>query len=120
MAADPEALGANKLVVTYAYCPGARHVPYEELCDQGAELARAHSATWSDAPTVVRKTFSAVDLPATFDIPIATQDGAYPVYPRMLFLRREVIAPGQAPMRLPENALAPKTGGNLQLKTLPN
>jgi hypothetical protein len=119
-AADPKALGANKLVVTYAYCLGMRHVPYEELCDQGAELARAHNANWSNTPTVVQRIFSAGDLPATFDIPVPTPEGKYPVYPRMLFLRREVIAPGQAPMPIPENALAPEAGKDEQLKTLPN
>jgi hypothetical protein len=119
-AADPRALGANKLVVTYAYCLGMRQVPYEDLCDQGAELARGHKANWSDTPAVVQKAFSASDIPATFDIPIPTQKGKYPVYPRMLFLRREVIAPGQAPMPIPENALPAKVGEEEQLETLPN
>jgi len=71
-------------------------------------------------PTVVQKVFSANDIPATFDIPIPTQKGKYHVYPRMLFLRREVIAPGQAPMPIPENALLAKVGEGKQLKTLPN
>ena len=119
-AADPRALGANKLVVTYAYCLGMRQVPYEDLCDQGAELAREHKANWSDTPTVVQKAFSASDIPATFDIHVPTQKGKYPVYPRMLFLRREVIAPGQAPMPIPENALTAKVGDGERLETLPN
>ncbi len=119
-AADPRALGANKLVVTYAYCLGVRQVPHEDLCDQGAELARGHKANWSDIPTVVQKVFSASDIPATFDIAIPTQKGKYPVYPRMLFLRREVIAPGQAPMPIPESALPAKAGEGVQLNTLPN
>lgn len=118
--ANPKALGNNRLVVTYAYCAGMRHVPYEDLCDQGAELARAHNATWSDAPTVVQKVFAAADLPATFDIPVPTPKGGQPLYPRMLFLRREVIARGQSPMPVPEKALAPEAGKAVRLETLPN
>ena len=105
--------------MTYAYCLGSRRVPYEDLCDQGAELARAHRASWSDTPTAVQKVFAASDLPATFDIPVPTPKGKHPVYPRMLFLRREVLAPGQAPMPLPKGALAAKVGKDEQLTTLP-
>ena len=118
--AEPKALGANRLVVTYAYCLGSRSVPYENLCDQGAELARAHKAVWSETPTVVRKVFSASDLPATFDIPVPTPKGSTPVYPRMLFLRREVVAPGQTPTPIPDGALPAKIGKDQQLKALPN
>ena len=118
--ADPKALGDNKLVVTYAYCLGSRRGGYEGLCDQGAELGRAHRATWSDTPTLVQKVFSAKDLPATFEISVPTPKDASPVYPRMLFLRREVIAPGRAPALLPKGALAAKIGKDEQLKTLPN
>ena len=118
--ADPKALGDNRLVVTYAYCLGERRVPYENLCDRGAELARAHSASWSETPTVVQKTFSAAELPATLDIPVPTAKDKYPVYPRMLFLRREVVAPGQSPLPVPDGALPAKVGKNQELKTLPN
>lgn len=118
--ADPKALGHNKLVVTYGYCPGSRSGGYEGLCDQGAELARAHRAAWSETPTVVQKVFSASDLPATFDIPVPTPKDKSPVYPRMLFLRREVIGPGRSPALLPKGALAAKVGPGEQLKTLPN
>jgi hypothetical protein len=86
----------------------------------GAELARCHKATWSATPTVVRRVFSAEDLPATFDIPIPTPKGQYPVYPRMLFLRREVIGPGQKPMPLPQGAVEAKAGPGDELKTLAN
>jgi hypothetical protein len=118
-AADPKSLGDNKLVVTYAYTLGTRSGTYEGLCDQGAELARAHSASWSETPTVVQKVFSAGDLPATFDIPVPTPKDKSPVYPRMLFLRREIIAGGQKPLPLPKGALAAKVGASQQLKTLP-
>ena len=118
--ADPKALGNNRLVVTYAYALGSRSVSYEELCDMGAEVARCHKASWSDKPTVVQKAFTAADLPATIDIPVPTPKGKYPVYPRMLFLRREVIAPGSKPMPLPPDALPAKVGPNQELKTLPN
>ncbi|MDP6634099.1 MAG: hypothetical protein QGG42_04335 [Phycisphaerae bacterium] len=118
--ADPKTLGENKLVVTYAYALGARSAPYEKLCDQGAELARAHHASWSDTPTVVRKVFGAGDLPATFEIPIPTPKDKHPVYPRMLFLRREVIAAGQEPQPIPKGALEAKVRPGQILKSLPN
>ena len=118
--ADPKSLGANKLVVTYAYALGSRRATYEKLCDQGAELARAHQASWSDTPTMVQKVLAASDLPATISIPIPTPKGRFPVYPRMLFLRREIIAPGQKPPPLPKGALVAKVASGQQLKTLPN
>jgi hypothetical protein len=118
--ADPAALGDNKLVVTYAYRPGERDKSYEQLCLEGKEIARGHAATWSTTPVVVQKVFSARDLPATFDIDVATPKGKHPVYPRMLFVRREVVAPGQKPLPLPENAQSPPSGPMYELKTLPN
>ncbi len=119
-AVDPSALGAGRLVVTYAYCPGMRHASYEDLCGQGAELARAHNASWTDTPAVVQKIFKAGDLPATFEIPVPTPEEKHPVYPRMLFLRREVVAPGQAPLPLLENAVTVEAAKGGQLKTLPD
>ena len=117
--ADPKELGDNRLVVTYAFVAGSRTKSYEQLLDDGAEIGRAHNATWSGKPTVVQKVFTAKDLPATFDVDVPTPQGKYPVYPRMLFLRREVLAPGSAPLPLPEGAQKPDalTG---ELRTLPN
>ena len=93
---------------------------YEDLADQGAELGRAHNASWAKTPTVVQKTFAAKDLPTTFDIDLPTPEGKYPVYPRMLFVRREVVPPGQKPLPLPEGSEAPKPAKADELKTLPN
>jgi hypothetical protein len=118
--ADPRSLGANRLVVTYAYQTGFRSKSYEQLADLGAELARAHHATWSSKPTVVQKVFTARDLPAAFEIDVPTPKGKYPVYPRMLFLRREVLATGARPLPLPEGAEAPGTYTADELPTLPN
>jgi hypothetical protein len=118
--ADPHDLGDNRLVVTYAYRTGFRNKSYEELADEGAKVARAHGAMWSAAPTVVQKVFTAKDLPATFDIDVPTPRGKYPVYPRMLFLRREVLAPGSRPLALPEGAAPARAAGPDELKTLPN
>jgi hypothetical protein len=118
--ADAKDLGDNQVVVTYAYQPGFRVKSYEDLADQGAELGRAHNAGWAKTPTVVRKAFTAKDLPATFDIDLPTPAGKYPVYPRMLFVRREVVAPGQKALPLPEGAEAPKPVKAEELKTLPN
>jgi hypothetical protein len=118
--ADPKALGDNKLVVTYAYAPGFRTKSFEQLCLEGKEVAKQHNATWADAPTVVEKTFLAKDLPATFDIDVPTPKDKYPVYPKMLFVRRQVVAADGKPLPLPANAQAPTVGPNDELKTLPN
>ena len=118
--ADATALGDNKLVVTYAYRAGSRRKSYEQLCLEGKEIARGHDASWEPAPTVVQKVFTAADLPAKFDIDIATPKGLYPVYPRMLFVRREVVGPNQKPLPLPKNSSPPRTSPGDELKTLPN
>ena len=93
--ADPKSLGDNRLVVTYAYRLGSRSKSFEQMYDEDKEIAKAHDATWDDAVTCVQKTFPAGDLPAKFEIDCPTPKGRYPVYPRMLFVRREVLAPGQ-------------------------
>ncbi len=127
--ADPAELRDNQLVVTYAYHTGFRNKTYEELADVGAELARAHYATWAGKPTVVQKVFTAKELPAHaddvghvahFEIDIPTPAGKQPVYPRMLFLRREVLATGSKPLPLPEGAEALRLNPGEELKTLPN
>ncbi|HWG47352.1 MAG TPA: hypothetical protein VN688_31605 [Gemmataceae bacterium] len=118
--ADARELGDNRLSVTYAYETGFRSKSYEGLVDAGAEVARAHYANWSAKPTVVQKVFTAKDLPATFEIDIPTPKGKYAVYPRMLFLRREVLAPGSKPLPLPEDAETPKASATDELQTLPN
>jgi hypothetical protein len=118
--ADPKALGDNKLVVTYAYAPGYRSKSFEQLCNEGKEVAKQHNAVWADTPTVVQKALAAKDLPAKFDIDVPTPKDKYPVYPRMVFVRREVIAAGAKPLPLPDKAQEPRMGPNDELKTLPN
>jgi hypothetical protein len=118
--ADAKELGANKLVVTYAYHTGFRSKSFEEMSAANAELGRAHYASWAKATTVVRKEFTAADLPATFEIDVPTPKGKYPIYPRMVFLRREVIAPGGTAPPLPANAVEASVGPKDELATLPN
>lgn len=118
--ADPAALGDNRLVVTYAYRPGARSKSYEQLYLEGKEIARAHDAKWDTTPTVVQKIFTARDLPAKFTLDVPTPKGQHPVYPRMVFVRREVLAPGQSPLPLPAAAHAPRINPGDELKVLPN
>ena len=118
--ADPKALGDSRLVVTCAYAPGWRNKSFEQLCNEGKEVAKQHNATWADTPTVVEKVLAAGDLPARFDIDVPTPRDKYPVYPRMVFVRREVIAAGSKPLPLPEKAQEPEMGPNDELKTLPN
>ncbi len=118
--ADPASLGENKLVVTYAYRTGSRRKSYEQLCLEGKEIGRGHDATWEATPTVVKKTFRAADLPAKFDIDIPTPHGLHPVYPRMLFVRREVVSPQQKPLPLPANSLPPQVTPGDALLSLPN
>lgn len=119
-AADAAALGDNKLVVTCAYAPGYRTKSFEQLCNEGKEVARQHNAVWADPPTVVQKTFTAKDLPARFDIDVPTPKDKHPVYPRMIFVRREVLSANAKPLPLPENAQQPAVGPNDELKSLPN
>jgi hypothetical protein len=117
---DKAALGGNRLVVTYAFCPGSRNKTYEQLCDGGNEIAKGHGATWTEKPVYVRREFLAKDLPAEFEINISTPKGKQPVYPRMVFVRREVLAPGAEPLPLPEGAVEFKPDPAGELKTLPN
>ncbi|MBL7224138.1 MAG: hypothetical protein ISS72_09815, partial [Candidatus Brocadiae bacterium] len=117
-AADAEALKAGRLVVTYAYCLGSRSQDAGGILERGAEIARAHYASWSAKPVVVQKVVD--KTPFSFEIPVPTPKGKQPVYPRMLFLRREVLAPGQKPMAVPAPPSTPKVGPNETLATLPN
>jgi len=117
-AANPQALGKNRLVVTYAYCLGSRARTPEEVFDRDAEIARAHYANWSETPVVVQQTIR--KFPARFEIPVPTSKGHQPVYPRMLFIRREVLAPGEAPREVPAGGSALRVGSGDELATLPN
>ena len=107
-----------RLVVTYAYCPGSRDATPAQLFDGGKEIARAHNAAWAKTPIVVQKVIDR--FPATLEIPVPTPKGKQPVYPRMVFLRREVLAPGQKPMDVPAPPSAPTVGPDETLATLPN
>jgi hypothetical protein len=118
--ANPEALDKNRLVVTYAYRLGSRAKSFEQLCEEGKEIAKQHNARWSDAVTCVRKVFAASELPTTFEIDCPTPKGEVPVYPRMMFLRREVIAPGSSPLPLPAGAVVAKVSPGEELMGLPN
>ncbi len=119
-AANPASLGDNRLVVTYVYHTGSRSRTYEQIFGKGEWIAGAKYAEWSDTPTVVQKGFVAKDLPATFTIDVPTPKDKQPVYPRMVLLRREVVAPGEKPLPVPAGAVAPKVGSNDELKTLPS
>lgn len=119
-AADPKDLGDNRLVVTYAYRPGWRDKSFEQVVAEGGRVGAGQSATWSDVPVVVQKTFTAKDLPATFEIDVPTPKGKHPAYPRMLFVRREVLGAGARPLPLPEGAVAPTMKPGDTLQALPN
>jgi hypothetical protein len=117
-ASEPKQLGDNRLVVTYAYCLGSREKTPIEMFEGDAEVARGHYATWSETPVVVQKTFDT--LPATFDIPVPTPRGRQPVYPRMVFLRREVLAPGQSALPVPQVPSTPRVADDQYLADVPN
>ncbi len=119
-ALQPKALGDNRLVVTYAYRLGSRGKSFDELCEEGKEIAKQHNAKWSDTITAAQKVFTAKDLPGTLEIDCPTPKGEYPVYPRMLFLRREVISPTATPLPLPTGAIAATAAAADELQTLPN
>jgi len=59
-------------------------------------------------------------FPAEFEIPVPTPKGKQPVYPRMVFLRREVLAPGQSPAPVPAAPSDPAVGPEEELRELPN
>jgi hypothetical protein len=113
-------LGQNRLAVTYAYRLGSRSKSFEQLYDEGNELAKGHGATWDKDVTCVQKVFRAADLPAKFEIDCPTPKGRCPVYPRMVFLRREVLAPTAAPAPLPAGAVQSKPADPAELQELPN
>ena len=118
---DAAALGPNKLVVTYAYQLGSRSKTYEEIIKMGKRVANQSFAEWSPTTNYVQKTFTAKELPATFEIDCPTPKGKTAVYPRMVFIRREVVSPSGKPLPLPENAVAAKPlGADEELATLPN
>ena len=117
---DPAQLRDGRLSVTYAYRLGRRIRSYEQLAEEDKEIARAHNASWDDTVTVVQKEFTAKDLPATFEIDVPTPAGAYPVYPRMVSVRREMLGPGARSAPLPAGAAAPVMRPGDELKTLPN
>jgi hypothetical protein len=118
--ADPQALAGNRLVVTYAYRLGSRRMSLDDVVAQGKRVAVQVGATWDEPVTCVQKIFTAKDLPATFDIDCPTPKGRYAVYPRMVFVRREVVAPGASPLGLPEGAVAAKVGPDDELPGLPS
>lgn len=115
--ANPDVLAKHRLVVTYAYCPGWRNRTPEEVCEAGAEIARGHFAQWSEQPVVVQKVVDRV--PYTFEVVVPTPKGKQPVYPRMLFLRREVLDAGQEPAPTPVAPSEPSVGPDQELRTLP-
>lgn len=117
---DPKSLGDNRLVVAYAYRLGSRSKSFEQMYDEDKEIAKSHDATWDDTVTCSQKTFAACDLPAKFEIDCPTPKGRYPVYPRMLFVRREVLTPRQLALSLPTPVTTPKVGANYELATLPS
>ncbi|MEI6165852.1 MAG: hypothetical protein WCS52_01525 [bacterium] len=118
--ADPKSLGNNQLIVTYAYRLGSRAKSFAKLCADGREIAKQHNAKWSDTITVVQKRFSAKDLPAKIVIDCPTPKGQYPVYPRMVSVRREVVVPGGVVQPLPAGAEEAKVASEAELQTLPS
>jgi hypothetical protein len=88
------------------------------MYDRDAEIARAHYANWFQTPIVVQATIER--FPSTLEIPIPTPKGKQPVYPRMLFLRREVLAPGQEPLPVPPRQGMPAVGAGAFLAEVPN
>ncbi len=119
--ADAKALGSDQLVVTYAYRLGARSKSLEEMAKGKAHLSNQENAKWDSAITYAQKVFNAKDLPGKFEIDCPTPKGKFPVYPRMIFVRREVIAPGASPLPLPTGAVAAKpAGADEQLVEVPD
>ena len=120
VSAGCQGLGDGKLVVTYAYKLGARSKSFDQLCDEGKEIARQHNAKWSEVTTYVQKTLTKADLPAKIEIDCPTPKGQYPVYPRMISMRREVISASSLPLPVPVGAVEAKPAAADELQELPN
>jgi hypothetical protein len=118
--AEQKALGKNRLVVTYAYRLGFRTNSLEQIYAEGKPVARQCDAQWSETVTYAQRIFTAGDLPATFEIDCPTPKGMFPVYPRMLFVRREVLAPSSSPLPLPAGAVEASPDPNGELLPLHN
>ncbi|MBI5832563.1 MAG: hypothetical protein HZB16_09695 [Armatimonadetes bacterium] len=85
-------LAGRRVAVSVAWCPGSRSRSLQKLADRDEELGKGHGATWAAQPTITR---AVVDhLPATMTIDVPTPAGAEPVYPRMLWIKREVLDSG--------------------------
>ncbi len=95
-------LGDRKLVCTIAYVPGSRTKSLEDLAKAKHQLYNCDSADWSGEPIYVRKAFSAKELPAEFEVNVSTPSGKFPVYPKMLFIRREIVAAKDEPSQQAE------------------
>lgn len=119
-AADARELGDNRLVVTYAYQAGSRSKSYEDIAERDANVGQGKYASWSPQPTVVQKVFSARQLPASFSIDVPTPRGKFPVYPRMLWVRREIVPAGSRLPALPTGATPPRMTPGDELRELPN
>lgn len=119
-AGEAKALGNNRLVVTYAYQTGFRSRSFEEIAEREANVGQGLYATWSPTTTVVQKEFTAQNLPSNLVIDVPTPKGKYPVYPRMLFMRREIVPAGSRPLPLLDGATSPRTVPGDELKELPN
>lgn len=117
---DAQGLGDGKLVVTYAYKLGSRSKSFDQLCDEGKEIARQQNAKWSEVTTYVQKTLTKADLPAKIEIDCPTPKGQYPVYPRMISVRREVISAGSLPLPVPVGTIEAKGAAADELQELPN
>ncbi len=114
---NPDALGENRLVITYGYYPGSRNYSAEQMIEKNYEIAKAHAASWSKELIVVQK--EVASFPYTFEILVPTPKGHYPVYPRMAFLRREVLAKGSKPQPTPVAPSQPTLKDSETLATLP-
>lgn len=114
---NPELLSRYRLVVTYAFCLGWRDRTPEQIYQAGAEIARAHYAQWADEPVVVQRVIDRV--PFEFDIVVPTPRGKQPVYPRMLFLRRELLTAGQESAPVPAPPSEPTVGPEQELRDVP-
>lgn len=115
--ANPAELKRGQLLVTYAYCLGSRDPTPEQVFDRGAELHRAHWAQWSDEPIVVQRIVDRT--PCSFEIPVPTPKGKQPVYPRMVFLRREFLGPEGRPGAVPADPTSPEVGPDEYLADVP-
>jgi hypothetical protein len=119
---NPEELNDRQLVITYVFQTGYNSKSFEQFIELGKEIAKSHYTDWGPEVFYVQKIIKNTDFNQgqyQFNINIGTPNGKFPAYPRMIYLKREVIGLNQSPQPLPDGAVLFKEKPDQELMTLP-